>query len=103
MTQQTSGTKAAALDDLYSRITRIAEVMRGSASRLTSAVGFPAATVPGPRSEDAPTLRVEMPGGLRVDFAPLYPLSIGNALSLRATRTISGARMTDWPCSLGPD
>ena len=103
MTEQTSGARAAALDDLYSRISRIAGQMGGTASPRTSAVGFLAASVLSSHNENAPALHVEMPGGFRVDFAPLHPLSTGNALSVRATRTMSGARMTDWSRNLGPD
>ena len=103
MTEQTSGAKAAALVDLYSRITRIAQEMGGTASPQTSTVGFYAASVPTPRSGYAPALHVEMPGGFHVDFGPLHPLNTGNALSLRATRTISGVRMTDRSRNLGPD
>lgn len=100
---QTSGTKAAALDELYSRITRIAKEMGGTASPRTSTVGFSAASVPSSRSEDAPALRVLMSDGFQVDFAPLQPLRIGNALSVRATRTTPQGRLTDWSWNLGLD
>ena len=48
-----TGDKSAALDELYSRITRFAEVMGGTASRTVLSVSVPAAMVSAPRSEDA--------------------------------------------------
>ena len=87
MTQQTSETKRAALDNLYGRITRVAEEMGGTVSPRTF----------------APGLSVEMPGAFRVGFAPLQPLDIGNALTIRATRTVPEGRKTDWSRNLGQD
>lgn len=96
MTQQTNDGKFAALNELYSRITRIAEAMGGTASPVVLGLSLPSAVVATPRSEDAPALGVEMPGGFQVDFAPAHPLSIGNALSVRARRTHRGGRKNDW-------
>jgi hypothetical protein len=96
MTQQTSGNKSAALDELYSRITRIADEMRGTASRTSPRHFLPSAVVDEPVSEAVPALHVEMPDSFQVDFAPSYPLSTpGNALSVRAVRTHHGARKSD--------
>ncbi len=103
MTQQTSDTKTAALDKLYSGITRIVEEMSGKASRSESRRGVPDAMVASPQSEGVPALHVEMPGGFQVDFAPSHPLSVGNALSVRATRGLSGSRKTDWTFIFGRD
>jgi len=98
-----TGDKSAALDELYRRITRFAEVMGGTASRTVLSVSVPVAMVSAPRSEDAPALVAEMPGNFRVDFAPSFPLSIGNALSVRAVRTHAGLRKNDWTLNFGPD
>jgi len=38
------------------------------------------------QSENVPALYAEMPDRFDVEFAPSFPLSIGNALSVRAKR-----------------
>jgi hypothetical protein len=92
--------KSSALEQLYSRITRIAEDMGGTASRTSQSLGFPAAMVETPRREHAPALRVEMPDGFQLDFAPFLPLSApGNALSVTAKRTYGESRKNDWTFS----
>jgi hypothetical protein len=69
MIEQVGGNKSAALNDLYSRITRIAEAMGGAVSRSASSRSFPSAMVAVPRSEEVPALHVEMPDSFQVDFA----------------------------------
>src|SRR5271168_3570238 len=103
MTEQTSETKVGKLHELYARITRIAEEMRGTASRFALGRSLPDAMVASPRSEEVPALHVEMPGGFKVDFAPSRPLTVGNALAVQAVRILRGARMTDWFLSFGPN
>jgi len=93
--QQTSINKKAELDTLYGRITKEAEAMGGSASHSSSSLSVPGAMTATPQSENAPSLHVKMPNGFQVDFAPVNPLSIGNALSVRAIRTTGGHRKSD--------
>ena len=90
MTQQTTESKAAALDDLYVRITRTAEAMNGTAIRRVVSVGYPEANVPSPTAEESPSLRVEMPGGFQADFAPSYPLSSPADVQVYVRRTLDG-------------
>jgi hypothetical protein len=103
MTHQTGVNKTAALDELYNRITHVAVAMSGSASRAMSSLSLPSAMVAAPRTEDAPTLHVKMPNRFEVEFTPTHPLNVGNALSVQARRTISGARKSDWMLSFGPN
>ncbi len=110
-TRQTSINKVAALDDLYGRITQVAKAMGATASRSVSSLSIPSAMTATSRTEDAPTLHVNTPNGFQVDFSPSNPLSIGNALSVKATRTLRGSRKSDqvisflqnaWRLSDGP-
>lgn len=103
MTQPTIDNRIATLDDLYGRITRTAEAIGGRASRNRSCLAVPLQMVAEPRTEDVPALQVEMPDSFQVNFAPLYPLSAGNALSVQARRTHHGARKNDWFFNFGPD
>lgn len=88
--------KASALDELYGRITQIAGDMGGAAVRVLAPASFPSALVDAPLRENAPALHVSLADDFRVEFAPSHPLSIGNALSVRAVRTHGGGRKTDW-------
>lgn len=101
MTQQTIVNKTAELDEFYNRVMRIARSMGGSTSRLASNLSSPRAMVAGPRTEDAPGLRAQMPNGLQVEFAPSNALSIGNALSVNARRTVGEGRKSDWTFTFG--
>jgi hypothetical protein len=107
MTQQITDTKTTALVELYSRVTRVAGAMGGTASPYTSSLSVQSAMAPpsplGPRAEDAPALLVNMPKGFEVDFAPSNPLSIGTALSVTATRTVGAGRKSDRSFIFGPD
>ncbi len=95
--------KSAALDQLYGRITEIAGAMGGTAVRILEPVSFPNAMEDTPRRENAPALHMDMPDDFRVEFAPSFPLSIGNALSVRAVRTHGGGRKNDWTFTHSPD
>ena len=44
-----------------------------------------------------------MPDSFQVEFAPSFPLSIWNALSVRAKRFHAGLPKTEWGFNLGPD
>jgi hypothetical protein len=102
MTRQASVNKSVALEELYSRITRIADELSGTASRTSPRHFLPSAVVAEPVSEAVPALRVEMPDSFQVDFAPSYPLGTpGNALSVEARRTHHGARKSDWRFNFG--
>jgi hypothetical protein len=103
MTLLTLNDKTSALDQLYGRITEIAGTMEGTAVRILEHVSFPNAMVDTPRRENAPALHVALPNDFRVEFAPSFPLSSGNALSVRAVRTRAGGRKTDWAFNFGPD
>jgi hypothetical protein len=70
MAPQTINEKYAALVDLYGRIEVIAKKMGGAAVPVVVSVSHMIAIVPDPRSEDVPALRVKMPDGFRVEFAP---------------------------------
>ncbi len=102
MTLTAGGDKSAALDELYGRITQIAGAMGGTTSRSLSSLAFPSAMTASPRTEDVPSLCVKMPDKFQVDFAPSNPLSIGNALSVKAARTLGVSRKSDWIFSFGP-
>lgn len=93
--QQSSINKTAELDTLYGRIKKDAEAMGGTALRSSSSVAVPGAMTATSQNEDAPSLHVKMPNEFQVDFAPINPLSIGNALSVRAVRTFKGQRKSD--------
>ncbi len=95
--------KTAALRQLYDRIARVAEAMGGTASHQVSALTIPGVKTADYQSENAPALCAEMPDGFRVDFAPFFPLSIGNALSVRARRFHAGSPRSEWGFNLGPD
>jgi hypothetical protein len=99
MTEQVGDNKSAALDQLYTRITKIAEDMGGTATRTTQSLGFPAAMVASPRREDAPALHVEMPDTFQLDIAPFLPLSAPGVLSVRAKRAYGGAEKAGWTFS----
>jgi hypothetical protein len=105
MAQQTSEIKRAALDDLYGRITRVAESNGGNASPLMWSVSFPPPVTAEPQSEPTPALHVEMHEGLRVDFIPRSPLSAFGALQVEARRNFNGKPVTGLAafCSLGAD
>jgi hypothetical protein len=103
MTQQTGSDKSAALKELYSRVVTIAEAMGGTASRTVISLSIESAMVATPRSEDAPSLHVAMPNGFQADFVPAHALSVGNALSVRVTRTHDDSRKSDWSFNYGPD
>jgi len=103
MSPQITDTKTAALEELYSRITRVAGAMGGTASLHTSSLSVPSAMVAEPQTEDAPALRVNMPKSFQVDFAPFNPLSVGTALCVKATRTTGMGRKDDWSFIHGPN
>jgi len=103
MTLLTVNDKSAALCKLYDRITRVAEAMGGTATHQVLALTIPGAMTAGYQSENAPALRAEMPDSFQVEFAPSFPLSIGNALSVKARRTHAGFSKTEWGFTLGPD
>jgi hypothetical protein len=95
--------KSAVLDELYYRIAQIAEAMDGTASPLVSRQSLPSQMVATPSSENVQALWVRLPDEFQVEFAPSHPLSIGNALSVRAVRTHAGLRKSDWTLNFGPD
>lgn len=103
MRLHSSDNKSADLYRLYSRVMQIAEVMGGSASPIAVGRSLPSAMVGFPRSEIVSALRVMMPDGFQVDFAPFYPLSIGTTLTVQAIRVDNGSRKTDWLIRLAPD
>lgn len=103
MTLLTVNDKAAALDSLYERITRIAKEKGGNASHQVLALTVPGQMTAGYQSENAPALSAVMPDRFHVEFAPAFPLSISNALSVNARRTHAGCRKTDWAFNFGPD
>ncbi len=102
-TQQVGNDKSAAISHLYSRIEKVAIAMGGTTHRTTASRSLPGAMVAVPRSEDVPALLVEMPNSFHVDFAPLYPLNIGNALFVQAKRIHRGSSKTDWQFTFGPE
>lgn len=103
MTQPLTSDKTTALDELYCRITRVAEAMGSHATIMRTSVSFPCTAVAAPSVEDDPALRVEMPDDFQVEFAPSYPLSFPSTLSVRAKRTHARLRKSDWHFNLGPD
>lgn len=103
MAQPVTSDKVTSLNELYLRVTQVAEAMGGRVSPNTSSLSFPSATLAAPRVEDAPALRVEMPEDFKVEFAPSYPLSFPSNLSVRAKRTHGGRRINDWHFNLAPD
>jgi hypothetical protein len=103
MTLITVNEKTAALGNLYERITRIATEKGGTASHQVLALTVPGQMSAAHQSENAPALSAEMPDRFQVEFAPAFPLSIGNALSVNARRTHAGGRKTDWVFNFGPD
>jgi hypothetical protein len=102
LTHLTSDTKTAALCGLYARIKRIAVDAGGDPSSPTIKLSFPSPGVATPRTEDAPALRIAMPDGFQLDFAPSNPLSLGSTLSVTATRTNNGRRKNDWTFRFEP-
>jgi hypothetical protein len=102
-TREMRDEKSTALDSLYSRIERIAYAMRGRMTRSIRERSIPSVMVAVPRSEGVPTLLAEMPDSFEVEFAPPYPLSIGNVLLLRAKRIHYRSPKTDWQFTFGPD
>jgi hypothetical protein len=97
MNQFTIEQKSAVLNTLYCRIERIATNMKGTASRGNTERSLPSAAVAVPKSENVLILRVTIPGGFRVEFAPFYPLSHpGNNLVVQATRFQNDVRKNDW-------
>jgi hypothetical protein len=44
----------------------------------------------------------QMPGGFTVDIAPISPLGLPHILTVKAVRTHTGARKTDWQAIDGP-
>ena len=95
MAPQTINEKYAALADLYSRIEQIAKELGGAADSVIVPVSHMIATVLDPRSEDVPALRVKMPNGFRVEFAPSGPLSTPYVLSVRVRRAHHGVPKSD--------
>jgi hypothetical protein len=95
--------KLVALNALYGRIASIAAAMGGKAAESSANLRIPGIMVASPRNEAAPALVVEMPDRFRVDFAPTHPLTIENALAVRAVRTHEDLRKTDWQFNLGSD
>jgi hypothetical protein len=103
MTQPVTSDKSTALNELYCRITQIAEAMGGRVFPIKSSLPFPSATVAAPRFEDVPALQVDMPNDFRVEFVPSYPLSFPSDLSMRAKRTHGGLRKNDWHFNFAQD
>lgn len=103
MAPQATSEKLVALNALYGRIASIAAAMGGRATESSVSLSTPSVMVASPRTETTPSLVVEMPGSFRVDFAPTHPLTIGNALAVRALRTHEDQRKTDWQFNLGAD
>jgi hypothetical protein len=95
--------KGRALGILYDRVARVASTMNGKPYRSVEQLSLPAATVAAPHGEDVPTIRVAMPNGFEVEFCPTFPLSIGNALSVRAKRIYGGQPKKDYTFVFGPN
>jgi hypothetical protein len=93
--------KATALDSLYNHVAQVAVTMNGKPYRAVEHLSFPVAMVAAPRGEDVPTLRVAMPNGFEVEFCPTFPLSLGNALSVRAKRIYRGQPKNDYTFMFG--
>jgi hypothetical protein len=77
--------------------------MNGRPYRAVEHLSFPAAMVAEPRGEDVPTVRVSMPNDFEVEFCPTFPLSIGNALSVKAKRICRGQPKNDHTFVSGPN
>ncbi len=76
--------------------------MNGRPYRAVERLSYPSAMAAGtPPGEDVATLRVTMPNGFDVEFCPLYPLSIGNPLVVRAKRIFKGQPKNDYTFTLG--
>lgn len=103
MAQQATSEKLVALTALYGCIASIAAAMGGRATESSVSLPIPSVMVASPRTETTPSLVVEMPGNFGVDFVPAFPLTIGNALAVRAQRTHEDQRKTDWQFNLGPN
>lgn len=88
--------KTTALGLLYSRISAIAHAMGGRATAGTIPFLIPGISTAERQTQNAPTLHAEMTSSFDVQFIPTYPLSIGNALGVRAVRTYNGGRKNDW-------
>jgi hypothetical protein len=84
---QLAGDKIKALNALYGRIEKIAASLGGQSYRDTTTIGHPAAATASPVATPTPRLTVEMPSGVRVEFAPGNALGVGNHLSVTARRT----------------
>jgi hypothetical protein len=98
---QLADDKIKALNVLYGRIEKIAASLGGQSYRDTTTIGHPAATTASPVASPAPRLTVEMPRGVRVEFAPGNALGIGNHLSVKARRTApNDGRYSDYDFSL---
>jgi hypothetical protein len=82
--------KAAALEELYTRIARVARAMGGVPVQATTPIGLPSTTVATPRSVEVPALHVEMPKAFRVEFTPSSPLSAPFVLSVQVRRAQHG-------------
>ncbi len=95
--------KAAALGKLYDRVTRIAKEMGGTATHQVWALTVPGQITAAHQSENAPVLIAEMPDDFRVEFVPAFPLSIGNALSVRIKRLDAGYPKNEWAFNYSPD
>ena len=99
----TADDKAKALKNLYDHVARVATTMNGKPYRAVEHLSLPAAMVAEPRGEDVPTVRVAMPNGFEVEFCPTQPLSLGNALSVRAKRIYQGQPKNDYTFVFGPN
>jgi hypothetical protein len=94
--------KATALDSLYNHVARVAITMNGKPHRSVGHLSLPAAMIAEPRGEDVPTVRVTMPNAFEVELCPTFPLSAGNALSVRAKRIYRGQPKNDYTFVFGP-
>jgi len=103
MTALLTSVKSAALNELYYRITQIAEAMGSHATTITTSVSFPSTAKEAPSFEDDPALLVNMPNNFQIEFAPIYPLRFPSDLSVRAKRIHGGLRKSDWHFNFTPD
>lgn len=88
--------KTTELGLLYSRISAIADAMGGRATVGNIPFLTPGMSIAERQTQNTPTLHAEMTSSFEVQFTPTYPLSIGNALGVRAVRTYNGGRKNDW-------
>jgi hypothetical protein len=95
--------KSAELNELYSRVTQIAETMGGAAVQRSVRVSMVGAMVAAPRSEDVPALHVDMPDKFRVEFTPFQPLNTPFVLSVTVLRLHFGSPKNGWALYFGPD